>query len=98
MYEAFTPEVHAAMTETHAEVVALNKGVIRGKAFRQYAYGKMVPMGARMPQGGATGDDYAPYVHMDASSLEGIRAVLAHGRVSFQTRTHRLPLANQINI
>ena len=70
------------MDQSHARVTAQNSGVIRGNTFKQFGYGKMVPIGARMPRGGAAGDDYAPYAHMKSDSAEAISAILAHGRVS----------------
>ena len=79
-YGAFTPEVHEAMIKSHATVTQ-NKGVKRGGSFEQFAYGKMVPVGARVPQGGAPGDTYAPYAHMTADDVEAITALMAHGRV-----------------
>ena len=78
VYNAFTPEVHQSMIDSHAQVMQQNKGVIRGHSFEQFAYGKMVPKGARMPQGGETGDDYGPYAHMKATW--GCRAVKRHVR------------------
>ena len=79
-YNAFTKDVLAAMIESHA-LVTKNKGVRRGGTFQQFAYGKMVPVGARVPQGGAPGDGYAPYAHMTSDTVEAIDALMAHGRV-----------------
>lgn len=69
------------MIESHA-LVTRNRGVKRGGKFQQFAYGKMVPIGARLPQGGAPGDGYAAYAYMKADSVDAIRALMAHGRVS----------------
>lgn len=68
------------MLESH-RLVTKNKGVRRGGSFQQFAYGKMVPVGARVPQGGAVGDGYAPYAHMTSDSVDAIDALMAHGRV-----------------
>ena len=69
------------MIRSHAQVIEQNKRVIRGNSFEQFAYGKMVPKGARMPRGGEAGDDYGPYAHMKSNSLEALDAIMAHGRV-----------------
>ena len=79
-YNAFTKDVLAAMIESHA-LVTKNKGVRRGGTFQQFAYGKMVPVGARVSQGDAPGDGYAPYAHMTSDTVEAIDALMAHGRV-----------------
>ena len=80
-YGAFLRAIHEAMIKSHG-IVTQNKGVKRGGQFQQFAYGKMVPVGARIPQGGAPGDGYGPYGHMSADTVEAIDALMAHGRVS----------------
>ncbi|KAI0087688.1 hypothetical protein BDY19DRAFT_907142 [Irpex rosettiformis] len=78
-YGCFTNEVLQAMIASH-NLVTQNTSVRRGKTFHLQASGKMVPVGARIPQGGAPGDGYAPYAHVKADSIQAINALMAHGR------------------
>lgn len=68
------------MIESH-EIVTMNKSVKRGGAFQSTASGKMVPIGSRIPQGGAAEDAYTPYAHMASDTIEAINAMMSHGRV-----------------
>lgn len=63
--------------------VTLNDSCKRGNKFQAHATGKMVPIGARIPQGGAVGDGYGPYAHMSAATNEAIDCLMAHALVNF---------------
>ena len=63
-------------------MIARNRGIKHGSKFEQFAYEKIVPIGARVPQGGALGNGYSAYAYMNADSVDAIKVLMAHGRVS----------------
>ncbi|KAI0089515.1 hypothetical protein BDY19DRAFT_993109 [Irpex rosettiformis] len=78
-YNCFTQDVLQAMIKSHDQVTK-KASVRRGGTFQLSVSSKMVPVGARIPQGGAAGDGYAPYAHMKTDTIQAIDAMMAHGR------------------
>lgn len=62
----------------------------RGASFLEFAYGKMIPVGFRVPAGGRPGDEYGPYPVLvkqaDCSQEKGddndIRMMFSHAEVA----------------
>ena len=45
-------------------------GLARSSAMEQFAYGKMIPRGKRLPAGGRPGDTFAFYEDVDADNAD----------------------------
>ncbi|KAI0083768.1 hypothetical protein BDY19DRAFT_998326 [Irpex rosettiformis] len=78
IYKAFSNEILNSMKASHKRVTK-NTSIKRGNKFQTCATGKMVPIGARIPRGGAVGDGYAAYAHMSAATNDAIDCLMAHG-------------------
>lgn len=90
MYHAFTDKVLEAMQESH-DLVAFHPNCKRGATHQPWAHGKMVPVGARSPQGGKTGDGYTSYKYMTIKddNTATVAALMAHARVSLFALTEQ---------
>jgi len=82
-FEAMTLETWGRMREHLHQVVSSCPSVKRGNTHQSWAYGSMVPMGARLPQGGRPGDCYASYPYMSASEVKDIDLMFNHAEVTF---------------
>ena len=59
MNGAYSEDQVKKAIQRHSEVQG--KGLIRGHAKQQFAYGKMIPRGRRVPAGGRRGDTFTFY-------------------------------------
>lgn len=70
--------------ERHSQV--RGNGLVRGSTKEQFAYGKMIPRGKRLPAGGARGDTYRYYEDQQADntadSAERLQVLFNHAHVS----------------
>jgi hypothetical protein len=68
----------------HRMITSRARGVNvkRGKQFQAWAYGRMIPIGSRQPQGGCPGDSYAAYAHMVKDSEDDLDMIFGHALVS----------------
>ncbi|KZV62879.1 hypothetical protein PENSPDRAFT_692119 [Peniophora sp. CONT] len=60
IFGAFDPDTLQRSLEHHI-LVSRFPGLRRGASFLEFAYGKMVPVGFRVPAGGRPGDEYGPH-------------------------------------
>lgn len=61
------------------------KGLVRGKAKEQFAYGRMIPRGRRVPSGGRRGDtwSYYPHTNVELEDMKGsIEMMYGHAKAS----------------
>ncbi|VDC05136.1 unnamed protein product [Peniophora sp. CBMAI 1063] len=74
----------------HHALMSQHPNLQRGASFLEFAFGKMVPIGFRVPMGGRPGEDYAPYkVLIDAADKsqehndnEDVRLMFGHAKDS----------------
>jgi hypothetical protein len=64
-----------------ASVGKETKAIKRGSQFRRFEWGKMHPVGSRMPAGGKPGDTYTGYAGMEVTDISHIRLLFAHAAV-----------------
>lgn len=59
VFNAFSPD-HLRILLDHHALISQYPDLRRGASFLEFAYGKMIPVSFRVPQGGRPGEDYAP--------------------------------------
>lgn len=78
------------MQHHHTSISKL-KPLKRGSSFQNWEYGTMTGIGHRAPQGGRSGDGYAPYPGVDGSTLEELDGLFGH---AFVWSSNILPTLN----
>lgn len=69
------------LQENQAKIRTLTSKLKRRKAFSNWDYGEMRPLGSRQPPGGRPGDGYAPYAASTVLSQEDVRTLFAYASV-----------------
>ncbi|KAG2092312.1 uncharacterized protein F5147DRAFT_657719 [Suillus discolor] len=77
IFSAMKPGTLQQMKDNHGSIIN-HPSVKRGAAFQAYNYGKMIPYGARQPQGGRRGDCYTTYPMLRGDTQEDIKAIFRH--------------------
>ncbi|KIK37334.1 hypothetical protein CY34DRAFT_776189 [Suillus luteus UH-Slu-Lm8-n1] len=77
IFSAMKPDTLQQMKDNHSSIIN-HPSVKRGTAFQAYNYGKMIPYGARQPQGGRRGDCYTTYSMLRGDTQEDIKAIFRH--------------------
>lgn len=74
---------HDSIIEHHAHTVSSAPSVHRGAAFETWKHGAMVPIGARMAQGGRPGDAFGSYAYMHSETSDQIDTMFNYAEVLF---------------
>ncbi|KAF6756499.1 hypothetical protein DFP72DRAFT_810464, partial [Ephemerocybe angulata] len=90
VYEAFPSFARERMLD-HAKNFYGLKGLVRGKQFKDYTQGRMVPQGERTASGGAPGDSHCFYGSMAATEAPALHCLFDNAEDSlFLTEVTRL--------
>lgn len=83
-FESMGPTVLGRFRQHHRMITSRTQGVNlkRGKLFQPWAYGRMIPIGSRQPQGGRPGDSYTAYAHMISDAGDDLNMIFGHALVS----------------
>jgi hypothetical protein len=67
----------------HHHRTAKDSTIHRSQTLEQYGYGKIVPRGSRVPQGGVPGDSYRAYTQMQMPDInpQALDVLFGHGYV-----------------
>ncbi|KAH7907473.1 hypothetical protein BJ138DRAFT_1116676 [Hygrophoropsis aurantiaca] len=77
IFKAFNATTLNHLQDHHSQV-ANSPRVTRGEKFEQWAYGNMVPVGSRLPQGGRLADCYTTYPCLAGDNEEDINMLFQH--------------------
>lgn len=80
-FQVLSPQVVQEMLDHHGQIVS-HPSIKRGKSLEAFSYGKMVAVGARVPQGGRPGDTYTTFGHQVADDVEDLKMLFNHAKVS----------------
>lgn len=82
VYHLLEEDEMQRVAENQVKIKMLTKKLKRRKAFSDWDYGQMHPLGSRQPSGGRPGDGYAPYQGSEVLNREDIHALFAYASVS----------------
>ncbi|TCD60999.1 hypothetical protein EIP91_009169 [Steccherinum ochraceum] len=75
-YNLLHPETLQGIKDSH-EKASANPSVQRGMLLRAWQYGKMVPFGFRVPQGGRAGDGYTTYGTTRVENIDDMKMIFS---------------------